>query len=89
MFTITPSPEVGPLADTLRLAYVLWARGAFAEAAPLRRRQLEATERQKGAEDVDTLSAAGNLATVLAELGRLAEARGVSLEASAVSLSIG
>ena len=41
------------------------ARGAFAEAEPLRRRDLEATERQLGPEHHETLTAMNNLAFVV------------------------
>ena len=56
----------------LRLARVLVARGAFAEAESLRRRDLEARERLLGPEYHDTLIAVGNLAVVL---GKFSEAR--------------
>ena len=58
----------------LRLARVLEARGAFAEAEPLLRRVLEATERLRGPEHRDTLAAVNNLAWVLQLLGKLSEA---------------
>ena len=58
----------------LRLAQVLEARGAFAEAEPLQRRVLEATERLRGPEHRDTLIAVGNLAMVLKQLGNFSEA---------------
>ena len=53
---------------------MLEARGAFAEAAPLRRRGLEATERRLGPEHRETLVAVGNLAFVLEKLGKFSEA---------------
>ena len=58
----------------LRLADVLEARGAFAEAEPLLRRALEARERLLGPEHRDTLTAVNNLATVLEQLGKFSEA---------------
>ena len=58
----------------LRLARVLEARGAFAEAEPLLRRALEARERLLGPEHRDTLTAVGNLASVLEQLGKFSEA---------------
>ena len=58
----------------LRLASVLAARGAFAEAVPLRRRDLEATERQLGPEHRETLVSVHNLASVLQQLGQYGEA---------------
>ena len=58
----------------LRLAFVLEARGAFAEAEPLRRRALEARERLLGPEHRVTLTAVGNLAVVLERLGKFSEA---------------
>ncbi|CAL1160442.1 unnamed protein product, partial [Cladocopium goreaui] len=57
-----------------RLADVLEARGAFAEAEPLRRRVLEATERQLGPEHRWTLEAVNNLGLVLKRLGKFSEA---------------
>ena len=57
-----------------RLADVLEERGAFAEAEPLRRRVLEARERQLGPEHRNTLTAVGNLAVVLYYLGKFSEA---------------
>ena len=53
---------------------MLEARGAFAEAEPLQRRVLEATERLRGPEHRDTLIAVGNLAMVLKQLGNFSEA---------------
>ena len=53
---------------------MLQERGAFAEAVPLRRRDLEATERLLGPEHRDTLTAVGNLAEVLGCLGKFSEA---------------
>jgi len=53
---------------------VLEARGAFAEAAPLRRRGLEATERLRGPEHRETLIAVNNLGYVLEKLGKFGEA---------------
>ena len=53
---------------------MLVARGAFAEAEPLRRRALEATERLRGPEHRDTLIAVNNVATVLEQLGKFSEA---------------
>ena len=53
---------------------MLEARGAFAEAEPLRRRALEARERLLGPEHRDTLTAVGNLASVLEQLGKFSEA---------------
>ena len=53
---------------------MLVARGAFAEAVPLRRRDLEATERQLGPEHRVTLIAVNNLAVVLYRLGKFSEA---------------
>ena len=58
----------------LRLANVLEERGAFAEAEPLRRRVLEARERQLGPEHRWTLIAVNNLASVLTRLGQFHEA---------------
>ena len=58
----------------LRLAQVLEARGAFAEAEPLRRRDLEATERQLGPEHRETLTTVNNFASVLERLGKFSEA---------------
>ena len=57
-----------------RPAYVLEARGAFAEAEPLHRRFLEATERQLGPEHRVTLTAVDNVASVLYFLGKFSEA---------------
>jgi len=57
-----------------RLARVLEARGAFAEAEPLRRRGLDAYERLLGPEHRVTLTAVGNLASVLQHLGKFSEA---------------
>eukprot|EP00435_Cladocopium_sp_Y103_P063338 s1011_g24.t3 len=57
-----------------RLAWVLEARGAFAEAEPLRRRVLEFEERCRGPEHRVTLEAVHNLASVLLSLGNLSEA---------------
>ena len=53
---------------------MLAARGAFAEAEPLRRRELEADERQLGPEHRDTLISMNNLASVLQSLGKFHEA---------------
>ena len=53
---------------------MLVARGAFAEAEPLRRRDLEARERLRGPEHRNTLIAVGNLAEVLRHLGKFSEA---------------
>ena len=53
---------------------MLAARGAFAEAEPLRRRGLEATERCVGPEHRVTLEAVNNLVCVLEQLGKLSEA---------------
>ena len=53
---------------------MLEARGAFAEAVPLRRRGLEARERQLGPEHRKTLIAVNNLASVLQDLGKFGEA---------------
>ena len=53
---------------------MLEARGAFAEAEPLRRRVLEARERQLGPEHRGTLIAVNNLASVLEDLGKFSEA---------------
>jgi len=53
---------------------VLEARGAFAEAEPLRRRGLEARERLCGPEHRATLTAVCNLASVLQRLGKFSEA---------------
>ena len=61
-------------APRLRLARVLVARGAFAEAEPLLRRGLEARERQLGPEHHVTLTAVNNLAFVLEDLGKFSEA---------------
>ena len=49
-------------------------RGAFAEAEPLQRRFLEATERRLGPEHRETLIAVNNLASVLERLGKFSEA---------------
>ena len=57
-----------------RLAWVLEARGAFAEAVPLLHRVLEATERQLGPEHRETLTAVHNLAKVLYYLWKFSEA---------------
>ena len=61
-------------APRLRLADVLEERGAFAEAEPLWRRVLEATERRRGPEHRWTLIAVNNLAWVLYCLGKFSEA---------------
>ena len=61
-------------APRLRLARVLVARGAFAEAEPLLRRGLEARERQLGPEHHVTLTAVHNLVLVLDNLGKFSEA---------------
>ena len=53
---------------------MLEARGAFAEAEPLLRRDLEARERRRGPEHRDTLTAVNNLAAVLHHLGKFSEA---------------
>ena len=53
---------------------MLEERGAFAEAEPLRRRGLEAEERQLGPEHRVTLAAVGHLASVLEDLGKFSEA---------------
>ena len=53
---------------------MLVERGAFAEAEPLRRRFLEAKERQLGPEHRLTLTAVNNLASVLQQLGKFSEA---------------
>ena len=53
---------------------MLEARGAFAEAEPLRRRGLEGYERQLGPEHRVTLTAVNNLAWVLQRLGKFSEA---------------
>ena len=53
---------------------MLVERGAFAEAVPLRRRVLEARERQLGPEHRETLIAVNNLASVLQDLGKFNEA---------------
>ena len=53
---------------------MLVERGAFAEAEPLRRRVLEARERQLGPEHRETLIAVNNLASVLQDLGMFSEA---------------
>ena len=58
----------------LRLADVLQERGAFAEAEPLRRRELEARERRLGPEHHVTLIAVNNLASVLCRLRKFSEA---------------
>jgi hypothetical protein len=47
---------------------VLAARGAFAEEEPLRRRILQARERQLGPEHRDTIACVNNLAFVLKRL---------------------
>ena len=52
---------------------MLGARGAFAEAEPLRRRDLEARERILGPGHCSTLIALNNLASVLRQLGKLPE----------------
>eukprot|EP00435_Cladocopium_sp_Y103_P060592 s1011_g22.t1 len=57
-----------------RLARILEARGAFAEAVPLRRRVLKARERQLGPEHRDTLACMNNLAFVLKRMERFSEA---------------
>ena len=49
-------------------------RGAFAEAEPLRRRDLEARERRLGPEHRETLTAVNNLGHVLKQLGKFSEA---------------
>ena len=53
---------------------MLAERGAFAEAEPLLRRFLEATERQLGPEHRWTLEAVNNLGYVLKRLGKFSEA---------------
>ena len=53
---------------------MLVARGAFAEAVPLRRRVLEGHERHLGPEHYDTLACVHNLASVLHHLGKRSEA---------------
>ena len=53
---------------------MLVERGAFAEAEPLRRRVLEARERQLGPEHREMLTAVNNLASVLENLGKFSEA---------------
>ena len=53
---------------------MLEARGAFAEAEPLRRRVLEGYERRLGPEHRETLIAVNNLAEVLEDLGKFSEA---------------
>ena len=53
---------------------MLEARGAFAEAEPLRRRGLDAYERLLGPEHRDTLIAVNNLGLVLERLGKFSEA---------------
>ena len=58
----------------LRLAGVLVARGAFAEAEPLVRRALDGYERQLGPEHSWTLVSTNNLASVLEQLGQFHEA---------------
>ena len=58
----------------LRLASVLEARGAFAEAEPLRRRVLDGYERRWGPEHRVTLIAVNNVAEVLERLGKFSEA---------------
>ncbi|CAL1160441.1 unnamed protein product, partial [Cladocopium goreaui] len=55
------------------LARVLVARGAFAEAEPLQRRELEAQERRRGPEHRETLIAVNNLGLVLKNLGKFSE----------------
>ena len=70
-----PWKLVGSRGDPrLRLASVLVARGAFAQAEPLRRRDLEATERLWGPEHCHTLIAVNNLGLVLKCLGKFSEA---------------
>ena len=61
-------------APRLRLATVLQHRGAFAEAEPLRRRELDAYGRLGGPEHRVTLIAVNNLASVLRRLGKFSEA---------------
>ena len=58
----------------LRLAQVLEARGALAEAEPLWRRVLEARERQLGPEHCKTLTAVNNVGYVVEKLGKFSEA---------------
>ena len=58
-------------APRLRLATVLQHRGAFAEAEPLRRRELDAYGRLGGPEHRVTLIAVNNLASVLAPPGEV------------------
>ena len=53
---------------------MLEARGAFAEAEPLRCRILDAYKRLLGPEHRVTLTAVNNLAVVLAKLGKFSEA---------------
>ena len=53
---------------------MLEARGAFAEAEPLRRRELDAYGHLGGPEHRVTLEAVGNLASVLQQLGKFSEA---------------
>ena len=53
---------------------MLEARGAFAEAEPLRRRVLDGFERQLGPEHRETLASVQNLAFVLECLGQFHEA---------------
>lgn len=53
---------------------MLAARGAFAEEEPLRRRILQARERQLGPEHRDTLACVNNLAFVLKRLEKFSEA---------------
>ena len=53
---------------------MLEARGAFAEAEPLRRRVLDGYERQGGPEHLNTLASVHNLASVLEDLGQYGEA---------------
>ena len=53
---------------------MLEARGAFAEAEPLRRRGLDAYERLLGPEHRVTLQAVNNLGFVLKQLGKFSEA---------------
>ena len=53
---------------------MLEARGAFTEAEPLRRRILEARERQLGPKHRETLICVNNLAAVLQRVGKFHEA---------------
>ena len=53
---------------------MLEARGAFAEAAPLRRRGLDGYERLLGPEHRGTLIAVNNLGLVLERLGKFSQA---------------